>query len=191
MRNLQERKPLSTKDEEYFYQFYEAHKNFMYYIARKYVPSQVDCDDIVQETTLRLLNNISTLSALSHNKAAKYIALTVKSVFLDMEKQKHGNKTYFLSDEILEILLEAELLPEDDISNLSSRMAVESLKRSLPPRDWIALEAKYLMGYTQDELAPLLGVTPDSVRMILCRAREKARIILQNEMEYGGGTNGQ
>lgn len=191
MRSQQDRMPLSEKDRDYFYHFYETQKNFIYYIARKYVSSQVDCDDLVQETTLRLLNNISTLRAMSHSKTAKYIALTVKSVFLDMERRKHGSKTYFLSDEILEILLEAELLPGDDISDLSSRMAVESLKRSLPPRDWIALEGKYLIGYTQEELAPMLGVSPDSVRMILCRAREKAQMILHSEMKDGGGSDGQ
>lgn len=191
MREKKEIVPLSVKDCEFFHCFYETHKNFIYYIARKYASSAVDCDDIVQETILRLLNNVSSLRVLTQNKAAKYIALTVKSVFLDIEKQKHGNKTYFLSDEILENLIDAELLTEDGISVLSSRIAVESLKKSLSPRDWMALEGKYLMGYTQEELAPILGVSPDSVRMVLCRAKEKARVILQHEMEFGGGTDGQ
>lgn len=191
MRNLQARTPLSVKDREFFYHFYETHKNFIYYIARKYASSQDDCDDIVQETILRLLNNISSIKMLTQNKAANYIALTVKSVFLDIKKRKHGTKTYSLSDEIEGFSLDAELLMEDHFSALSSRFAVELLKKTLSPRDWMVLEGKYLMGYTQEELAPMLGVAPDSIRMILCRARKKARMILQKEIEYGGDTDAQ
>lgn len=191
MRSRKVHVPLSLADKEFFHMFYEGNKNFMFYIARKYVSSQADCEDIVQETIVRLINNIPILRELSRNKIAKYIALTIRSVFLDNEKQKHGDKTLFLNDDMLEALIKAEVLIADGIPDLSARMEVEQLKQSLEPRDWIVLEGKYLMGYTQEELAPMLGVSPDSVRMILFRARENARKILQREMQIGGDNNAQ
>ena len=53
-------------------------------------------------------------------------------------------------------------------------------------REWILLEGKYILGYTHEELGALIGVAPNSVRMILCRAKEKARSILSNGRRRGG-----
>lgn len=189
MRNQKEIYPLSPNDKAFFHEFYEGNKNFMFYIARKYASTQTDCEDIVQETTVRLIHNIPALRELTPNKAAKYIALTVRSVFMDFEKRKHGSRTVFLDDDMLEALIKAEVLIADGIPDISARMEVELLKRSLEPRDWLVLEGKYILGYTQEELAPQLGVSPDSVRMILSRARANARKILQRDEKVGGGTN--
>lgn len=163
----------------------------MFYIARQYASTQEDCEDMVQEATVRLINNIPSLRQLGRNKTAKYIALTIRSVFMDNEKRKRGDKTLFLSDEMLEALIKAEVLIADSIPDLSARMEVELLKISLEPRDWLVLEGRYLMGYTQEELAPKLGVSPDSVRMRLFRARENAKRILQRQVKIGGDDNGR
>lgn len=189
MRKQKETEPLSPDDKAFFHEFYEDNKNFMFYIARKYVSTQTDCEDIVQEATVRLINNVPSLRELTPNKTAKYIALTIRSVFMDFEKRKHGSRTVFLDDDMLETLIKAEVLIADGIPDISARMEVELLKQSLEPRDWLVLEGKYLLGYTQEELAPKLGVSPDSVRMILSRARANARKILQCEEKVGGGTN--
>ena len=189
MRKRKKLIPLSLDDKDFFHSFYEEYKNFMFYIARKYVSSQEDCEDIVQEATIRLINNIPSLRELTKNKTAKYIALTIRSVFMDNEKRKHGDQTLLLNDETLEKLIKAEVMIADSMPDLSARLEVELLKQSLDPRDWMVLEGKYFMGYTQEELAPKLGVSPDSVRMVLSRARENARKILQREVKIGGGSN--
>lgn len=70
--------PISAEDKEFFERLYEEEKNFMFYIAGKYTQSNSDREDIVQESVLRLLNNISTLKRLDCFKVRKYIVLTIK-----------------------------------------------------------------------------------------------------------------
>ena len=65
-------------------------------------------------------------------------------------------------------------------------MAVAKLKEELPQRDWLVLEGKYLLELSQEEISNLIGVAPDSVRMVLHRAKEKARSILKQEVAVGG-----
>lgn len=48
-----------------------------------------------------------------------------------------------------------------------------------PPR-WL-LEARYILDYSDGELARELGVKPDSVRMALTRARRKARRLMESQ----------
>lgn len=178
MRKRKEIVPISSSDKIFFEQFYNSNKRFLFYTAKKYTHSHSECEDIVQETIVRLLNNISTLRELSGSKIHKYIVLTVRAAFLDLEKRKHGDLAIFLDDETLEALINAELTSPAHMPNIAAKMEVERLKEKLPSRDWIVLEGKYILGYSQDELGRLIGVAPDSIRMILCRSKERARKIL-------------
>ena len=177
--------PISAEEKEFFEKLYEEEKNFMFYIAGKYTQSNSDREDIVQESVLRLLNNISTLKRLDCFKVRKYIVLTIKAVSLDYEKKKRVHRMILISEEMLETMLEADIVlrqtgPDDSVSLL-----VEQLKSQLSQREWFVLEGRYILGYSQEELGNLLGVNPNSVRMMICRARKKARDIL-----YPGNTCG-
>lgn len=88
MRKPKKMEPISPGDQSFFNDFYDQYSKFMFYTARKYATSKAECEDIVQETVVRLIGNISTLRDLSDYRCVKYIALTVKSAFLDIEKRK-------------------------------------------------------------------------------------------------------
>lgn len=178
--------PISAEEKEFFEKLYEEEKNFMFYIAGKYTQSNSDREDIVQESVLRLLNNISTLKRLDCFKVRKYIVLTIKAVSLDYEKKKRVHRMILISEEMLETMLEADIVlrqtgPDDSVSLL-----VEQLKSQLSQREWFVLEGRYILGYSQEELGKLLGVNPNSVRMIICRARNNARDILYPANARGG-----
>ena len=181
--------PLLPEDTLFFQKFYEEFKGLLFYLARQYEPSQPGCEDLVQDSLLRLLRNLPAIKPLSKNKAAKYIALTVKSAFLDREKQRRGEMEFTPDDAFWEMLQEKEssLYPQDHTAQI--RMELTELKQSLSPRDWLVLEGKYILGYSHQELADMIGVTPDSIRMILYRARTKAKSILLGD-NNGGGCNG-
>ena len=131
--------PISAEEKEFFEKLYEEEKNFMFYIAGKYTQSNSDREDIVQESVLRLLNNISTLKRLDCFKVRKYIVLTIKAVSLDYEKKKRVHRMILISEEMLETMLEADIVlrqtgPDDSVSLL-----VEQLKSQLSQREWFVL----------------------------------------------------
>ena len=183
MRHRKAIDPITSEDTSFFRKFYEDNKNFMFYIARKYASTQEDCEDIVQDSVLRLIGNIPTLKQLTRAKTAKYIVLTVRAAFLDSEKRKHGENA------ALEALMKADLQIADSMPDLSARLEVYRLRQSLSDRDWLVLEGKYILGLSSEELGAQIGVSPNSVRMILSRARENARKILSYETQIGGGND--
>lgn len=184
----QQKIPISPEDKIFFQAFYEEYKGFLYYIANKYAQTQSDCEDIVQDALLRLMCNLSSIRDLNKYKAAKYIALTVRSAWLDLVKKRRDIQEIPLDEAVLESILEQDPLSCRDPSDL--QLEVIHLKQSLSQKDWLILEGKYLLGYDQEELSKLVGVSPDSVRMTLCRARSKARSILLSEEGKDGETNG-
>ena len=178
MGTYKEMLPISFEDRLFFEALYDEYKNFMFYTARKYVDSQFECEDIVQDTVERLLRNIVTIRQIPTSGLRKYIVLTIKAVYLDGKKKKHGDIPIHFDDKTIEILIEKGMLTTSDWYDFMAVLDVERLKNELPRRDWIILEGKYVIGYSQDELAQLIGVSTDSVRMIVCRAKRRAREIL-------------
>lgn len=178
--------PISSDDRIFFEGFYQEHKRFMYYTAKKYARSNMECEDIVQDSIIRLLKNISVLREINGCKIQKYIVLTIKASYIDMERKRHSEESINMDDETLESLFKADLITAPEIPDIGPRLEVEKLKSELSFREWVLLEGKYILGYTQEELGHLIGVAPDSIRMILCRAREKARLILNNGRKRGG-----
>lgn len=170
--------PISSDDRQFFEKLYEEYKNYMFYSARKYVNSQSECEDIVQDAVERLLRNISTIRKIPDCGLRKYIILTIKAVYLDAEKRRSGAVLLNLDDTTIEALAKAEIITPQDWYDMSSAFDIETLKKELPMRDWLVLEGKYILGYSHSELGQLIGVSPDSIRMIICRAKRKARQIL-------------
>lgn len=181
MATRKEISPISIDDRQFFEKFYEEYKNFMFYSARQYVNSQAECEDIVQDTVERLLRNIATIREIPGCGLRKYIVLTVKASYLDSEKRRHGDIPIYLDDAVIEDLVKGEIIAPKDWYDLSSVFDVERLKRELSKRDWFVLEGKYIMGYSQTELGKMIGVSPNSIRMIICRARRRARQILHSK----------
>lgn len=179
MPSRQSKFPISPEDKAFFQTFYENNSNFLFYIANQYTDTPSDCEDVVQDAVIRLMGNIPILRELNKYKAAKYIALTVRSAYLDLQKKRYHKQEIPLEEAILDALLEKETPLAGSSSDL--RLELVLLKESLSPKEWILLEGKYILGYDQEELSALIGVSPDSVRMILSRVRAKARSILLSD----------
>lgn len=184
----QQKIPMTPEEKSFFHRFYEEHKGFLFYIANQYATSSADCEDIVQDAVLRLMGNLSSIRDLNRYKAAKYVALTVRSSYLDLLKKHHTGQEIPLDETVLEAVLEQDPLSGRD--PMDSQLEIIHLKQSLTPREWMILEGKYLLGYDQDELAGMIGVSPDSVRMTLSRVRAKARNILLSDQGKERETHG-
>lgn len=71
-------------DKLFFEHFYEQHKQFLYYVARQKCHNGDDVQEVVQESWVRLLKHISALKEINERKTPKYIALTVRAVYIDL-----------------------------------------------------------------------------------------------------------
>lgn len=188
MPHKQPKIPISPEDKAFFHSFYEEYKGFLFYMANQYASIETDCEDVVQDALVRLMCNTESIRNLNKQKTAKYIALTVRSAYLDLLKRRHGGLEIPLEESVMEAVLEKEAAWSDPSAEL--RMELLNLKESLTPKEWMLLEAKYIQGFDQEELSRMIGVSPDSIRMTLSRVRAKARNILLSDAGKDGGSNG-
>ena len=170
--------PLNRSSRKFFQTFFDQYENFVVYIANRYAETAEDREDLVQEALSRLMRNVSVLQQLDRSQTAKYIEVTVKTAFLDMEKDRCREALLILDHAAVEALLDLKSYGQE---SLETDELVGKLKIGLSRREWLALEGKYILGYSHEELGRLLDVNEKTMRSILSRARKRAIRILQEQ----------
>ena len=175
----------SGADDGFLAEFYEQYRGYLYYTARKFTDSPQDCEDIIQDTMVRLLRNEENLRQLRGKQAATYLYLTVRSVFADRQKQPQ-EREQAAEDYVLEL---AQVSREDGRAEdgLNAKWDAQILKQQLPRRDWQMLELKYIAGYSDQEIAAEMGCNAGSVRTLLSRVRRRAKSLLTGGTQAGKG----
>jgi len=162
-----------SSDQQFMLELYDTYSAFLFHCAWKYTSSQPDCEDIIQDTMVRLLRNISTLRRLTEKQTFTYLSLTVRSVYADHAKSRAAREIP-TDDETLSRMRTGQSHEEW----ASVQWNVEVLRENLAQRDWQLLELKYITGCTDEEIAAEVGCTPASVRTLVTRARQRARLLL-------------
>ncbi len=163
--------------DEIVLQNYDRVKRTAYHIARGrgVVSPEFWAEDMTQETFLRLAALMRRQELRSHPNITGWLMKTLKNV-MDSEQQKLSNRE----------IPAAELW-------LDAREPSYELEESgdpFPPgltnqeKD-ILYRCKYL-GYSTDEAAEALRITPAACRKRLQRAEEKFRRVLAGSTEYAG-----
>ena len=171
---------ISPSEYEFFHEFYEKYKKLIYHLVIQCGPKSSDIDDLVQDVVLRLMNYIPNLMRISDtpSRVANYIALTVKSVHIDRLRANQSQPCVVLPVEMLDAIYEDSSNRPALRDSSAAQWDVALLREKLAERDWDILSGKYIMGYSDKELAAQFGCSQNSIRMALTRARRNARKLL-------------
>lgn len=178
MRKKKDIPPLTSEQKEKTLTLYETYKGLMLYTARQYTDIPDDIEDVVQDSLIAIMRNITTISSLDRCKAAAYIVLTIKRTFINCRYQENRLKTVSIDDasvQSAEPVSGGEILPLD----ADARLDVMYLMDSLSESDRMILEAWYLNGCSAEQLAAQMHCKPDSIRMMLSRVRKRAAKLLK------------
>lgn len=166
-------------DQEYIIHIYQKYFRLMYSTAGKYMSSQADRDDLVQECILKMIEKIDYIRELNSCTLPSYIVSITRNTAINHLKrqslmQKHQNK--MASQQT------AEQLGFDDLAQLLfCKDRVAGVLRKLSSDERFLLEGKYVLGYSDKDLAKHLKCRPDSIRMKLTRARRHAFQLLSKQ----------
>lgn len=166
------------ENRQFMLEFYEQYRGFLFHTAWKYSQSKGDCDDLIQDTMVRLLRNTATLRQLTHNQRCAYIHMTVRSVYMDRVKSPRELELSVSDADMDRLSCDSARSSHDDWVDV--KWDIEILKGRLSERDWRLLELKYIAGFSDWEIAAEIGCGPDSVRTLLLRVRSRAKELLGN-----------
>jgi len=149
-----------------------------------------DIDDLLNDTFVRLIKKTSLLRTLDCCRTASYVVYTSRSVAINFIKHRdvQNKHTYFgaesdLSEELADPdeAFETRIARQNEIESLCGVIA------KLPERQKDLLYFKYILEMPDGEIAENFGISPDSVRQYLTRARRAAKKLAEKEWKNHAG----
>lgn len=174
--------PADPSDQEFILQIYQEYVRLMYSTAYKYISNKADCDDLVQESVLKMVEKVSYIRTLSCCTLPAYIVSIVRNTAINHLKRQAVAQKHLIK---LASQQPIECLDLDELTHLlHCKELLAAVLDLLPPDDRLLLEGKEILGFTDQELARQLRCKPSSIRMKLTRARRRAlQLLIEKEGE--------
>ena len=189
MRKRKELFPLTPEERQLALDLVDSNYRLMLYMIRQFGVSADDEEDVLQDCIVNICRNIRKFQQMDYCKTRAYIVIIIRNLCIQR----------YISDRKAKLLsLDSDYLDEAIIGNANEKSIVDSdarldvleLKDHLSERDKLLLLGKYVEGLTTEELAERLNCKPNSIRMLLSRAKKAAREILLHEEEGGSDRHG-
>lgn len=173
----------NPSDRAFILEMYQQFYRLMFSTVRKYCMDSDVCEEVVQESLLKLIQKTDILKCMEQAVLASYIVSTARNTAIDYlksrEKQNAHNSS--LEDEAYSDL-ESPDIPLDELMYFVERKEyLAKVFNQLSAEDRELLEGKYFFDYTDDYLAKLIGCKKNSVRMKLTRARRRVLKLVEKE----------
>ena len=152
---------------------YDNYKKMMFWTAQKYVSSKEACEDIVQDSFVRILRNIDRFIDLPEYRLETYIFLIVRGLCVDYLRKNDRTMNADLSDEVWLELISQQHQPKASGISAYSKTELQMMVESLSEEDKELLLAHYCMGFSSKELAQNLGTSDSTIRSKLHRAKKQ------------------
>ena len=142
--------------------------------ARRIVASDMDADDVVQDTMLKLWSLRSELDTMRSVDA--FAVVVVRRQAINALRQLHPDRHVALGENI-----EGDLSPEDQLIEQQRRNTADAVMAQLPDSQQTLLRLRHVEGYDNASIAALPGTSEGAVRTALSRARRHVAQIFQQQ----------
>lgn len=144
--------------------FYKRYAPKMYGVCMRFAKSRMEADDYLQEGFIKVFTNLKSFR--QEGSLEGWIRRTIVNTAINLIKKN----TKFLKDIELE---KADFLPQEEASALDTLSADELLKliNDLPTGYRMVFNLNVIEGYTHKEIAALLGISENTSKSQLSRAR--------------------
>jgi RNA polymerase sigma-70 factor (ECF subfamily) len=168
-------------DESALRELYEIHYEMIYRLAYRYVKSQPDAEDILQETFIKAFKAIQKFDFnISSNFSAWIYQICVRCSYdyHRRRKKRKSDQTASLSEMYTEPEAQNSS-PENMAINNQTMQQVKNAMNVLSPKQRIIFDLRHLQHRALKEIAERLQISPSTVKKQLERAVAKLRIQLE------------
>lgn len=153
-------------------------KNKLYRFALRLISDVQESEDIVQEVFIRLW---SRKEKLKEYRSIEAFAMTMtKNLCLDKLKSK-SHSTIQLSAKHDETV---EMTPYIEVERNDAYERVKILIEQLPEQQRMIIHMRDIEGYEYNEIADIMGISENTIRVNLSRARKKVRDMMIKNYNY-------
>jgi RNA polymerase sigma-70 factor (ECF subfamily) len=195
---------LRAGDQAAFARLVDMHSPPLLRMARMYVSSDADAEEVVQDTWLAVIDGIDRFEGRASLRTWVYRILTNIAKTRGVRERRTVPWTSLYPDEGSGPTVDPALFqsaddpypghwrqapaawPSPERAALSREVGgwIEQALTELPPRQRIVITLRDVEGYTSDEVCSILDVSPANQRVLLHRARAAVRGRLAEHFEH-------
>jgi RNA polymerase sigma-70 factor (ECF subfamily) len=154
------------------------HKHKLYRFAMRMVRDVAEAEDVVQEVMIRLWERREQLAAY---RSIEAFAMTItRNLCLDRLKRA-GSKTEALDEHHA---VRQVRTPYEEMESSDSYRKIRELIDDLPEQQRTIIHLRDVEGYEYSEIAGITGLTENTIRVTLSRARKKIRDEMKKKYRY-------
>jgi RNA polymerase sigma factor (sigma-70 family) len=152
---------------------FEANRTHLRAVAYRMLGSVAEADDAVQESWLRLSRSDST----EIENLGGWLTTVVARVCLDMLRTRKSRREEPVGAHLSETIMAGDAVdPEDEVMLADSiGVALLVVLEALTPAERVAFVLHDLFAVSFDEIASIVGRSPDAARQLASRARRRVR----------------
>ena len=158
---------------------YERYGRAAYSLARRILTEETLAQDVVQEVFLSLWRDARRFDA-GRGTVATYLLSMTHHRAVDVVRREENLRRWRTSDEGLELEPDPKARVEDEVEASERRAEVRAALAELPAAQREALLLAYFGGYTQREVAALVGVPLGTVKTRMAAGMRKMKAALQD-----------
>jgi RNA polymerase sigma factor (sigma-70 family) len=170
---------VAQKDAAALEALYERYGRAAYSLARRILTEETLAQDVVQEVFLSLWRDARRFDA-GRGTVATYLLSMTHHRAVDVVRREENLRRWRTSDEGLELEADPKVRVEDEVLTSERRAEVRSVLQELPAAQREALLLAYFGGYTQREVAALVGVPLGTVKTRMAAGMRKMKAALRD-----------
>jgi RNA polymerase sigma factor (sigma-70 family) len=170
---------VAQKDAGALEALYERYGRAAYSLARRILTDGTLAQDVVQEVFLSLWRDARRFDA-GRGTVATYLLSMTHHRAVDVVRREENLRRWRTSEEGLELEPDPRARVEEEVEASERRTEVRAALAELPAAQREALLLAYFGGYTQREVAALVGVPLGTVKTRMAAGMRKMREALQD-----------
>ena len=170
---------VAQKDAGALEALYDRYGRAAYSLARRILTEGTLAQDVVQEVFLSLWRDARRFDA-GRGTVATYLLSMTHHRAVDVVRREENLRRWRTSDEGLELEPDPKARVEDEVEASERRAEVRAALAELPAAQREALLLAYFGGYTQREVAALVGVPLGTVKTRMAAGMRKMKEALQD-----------
>ena len=170
---------VAQKDAGALEALYDRYGRAAYSLARRILTEETLAQDVVQEVFLSLWRDARRFDA-GRGTVATYLLSMTHHRAVDVVRREENLRRWRTSDEGLELEPDPKARVEDEVEASERRAEVRAALGELPAAQREALLLAYFGGYTQREVAALVGVPLGTVKTRMAAGMRKMKEALQD-----------
>lgn len=153
-------------------QLYTKYRYLMYHVAYGILHDHCLAEDAVQAAFLKLSKNNYQISEINCNKTKIFMVIVIRSTALDLYNRKNKHKNISSLEEQIVEAADNNPTPLELIVSNDTIDTIKDTLQTMTSKYADVLSLRYFYDYTNKEIADLLLISEENVRVRLHRARK-------------------